>query len=93
MAERTIEEYEALRHELQEKIQKEGFSDLEFIGETWVGFLYKYKDLMITSKVVIHVPGYDPAEHFEMKKRYDEKVQMISERKKKKGDSCGLWTG
>ena len=85
MAERTLKDYEELRHELQEKIQKEGFSDLEFIGETWVGFLYKYKDLMISSRVVIHVPGYDPTEHFEMKKRHDEKIQAILERKKRKG--------
>lgn len=85
MAERTIEEYQALRHELQEKIQKEGFSDLEFIGETWVGFLYKYKDLMISSRVVIHVPGYDPTEHFEMKRRFDERIAEKEERIKKRG--------
>ena len=72
MTERTLKEYGELRAKLQEKIQKEGFSDLEFIGETWVGFLYKYEDLFITSKVVIHGPGYDPTEHFEMKKRFDE---------------------
>ena len=85
MTERTLEEYGELRIKLQEKIQKEGFSDLEFIGETWVGFLYKYEDLFITSKVVIHVPGYDPAEHFEMKKRFDERITEKEERMKKRG--------
>jgi len=80
MTERTLKEYGELRTKLQEKIQKEGLSDLEFIGETYVGFLYKYEDLLITSKVVIHMPGYDPTEHFEMKKRLDE----IRARKEKK---------
>lgn len=84
MAERTLKEYSELRTKLQEKIQKEGFSDLEFIGETYVGFLYKYEDMFITTQVVLHLPTYDPTEHFEMKRRLDEVRAKREEKRRNK---------